>query len=239
MAEQQADGSAEQQQQRVRTVRQLDSLIEQRIREAAERGVFDNLASKGKPVQLDLKDAIDHEAWFVNRTMKSLGAAPAWMELGKEIDAAEARFRWMREDFARWIAETRAELTPLPRRERDARRPAIELRFEDRFGRYSRLAEELRRLIERFNHETPVRVLEKPGLWVAHEQRRLRAPYAALCEDLGWGEPAAEPSAPVAPTPDEAPSAPAADETPAGHRLLGLWRKAVGRSTGPGTRGRG
>ncbi|HZQ35751.1 MAG TPA: DUF1992 domain-containing protein, partial [Dehalococcoidia bacterium] len=73
-------------------LRQTESAIEQRIREAAEAGAFDNLPTHGKPVPLDLKDAYDRDAWFVNRTLKSLGAVPAWMELGKEIDAIEERF---------------------------------------------------------------------------------------------------------------------------------------------------
>src|SRR5690348_5345133 len=90
---------AQQPQQRPRMPRQIESFVEQRIREAAERGDFDNLETRGRPLKLDLKDAIDHEAWFVNRTMKSLGAVPAWMELGKDIDVPEERLRWMRTDF--------------------------------------------------------------------------------------------------------------------------------------------
>src|SRR5579883_388876 len=108
--------------QAIRTVRQIDTLIDQRIREATERGLFDNLATHGKPVKLDMFDAIDRDAWFVNRTMKSLGATPEWMELGKEIDADEARLQWLADDFSRWLQETRATLRRLTPSEREQRR---------------------------------------------------------------------------------------------------------------------
>lgn len=237
MAVERQDDQA-QQQQRIRTVRQLDSLVEQRIREAAEKGTFDNLSTKGKPVQLDLKDAIDHEAWFVNRTMKSLGGVPAWMELGKEIDADDERLRWMAADFARWIAASRDELLPLPPEQRNQRRPGIELRFEDRFTRYARLAERLRAGIDRFNIEVPVRVLEKPGVWVAHELRRLREPYEALCHELGWNlEPALGTASPTPHAPEQAePERPT--ESSDGHKLLGLWRRASAERAGKRPRSR-
>ncbi|HEY7293887.1 MAG TPA: DUF1992 domain-containing protein [Dehalococcoidia bacterium] len=205
-------------------LRQAESAIEQRIREAAEAGAFDSLPTRGKPVPLDLKDAYDRDAWFVNRTMKNLGAIPAWMELGKEIDAAEARFRWMREDFVRWLAETRAVLLPLSPEEREAQRPGVELRFEDRFTRYRALAEELRTQIERFNHAVPIRMLEKPGVWVAHELTRLQEPYAALRDELGWDQ-AAPAEQPAAPAPAQ-PAEPVAARHERGRRLLEIWRRS-------------
>jgi hypothetical protein len=212
---------------RPRTPRQVESFIEQRIREAVERGDFDRLESKGRPLKLDLKDAIDRDAWFVNRTMKSLGAVPAWMELGKEIDTAEERLRWMRTDFERWLAELREQLLPLSTAERSRERPGIELRFEDRFARYRKQAEELRRQIDRFNLEVPVRRLEKRGVWVAHEMRRLSGPYEAFAEELGWDSAPAEsippPAQPVAVDMVEPPHEQRA------HRLLELWRRAAGR----------
>src|SRR2546429_208730 len=60
---------------------------------------------------------------------------------------------------------------------------------EQRFARYRKQAEELRAQIDRFNFEVPVRRLEKPGVWVAHELRRLSEPYERLRADLGWHEP--------------------------------------------------
>jgi hypothetical protein len=212
---------------RPRTLRQMESFVEQRIREAVERGDFDNLETHGRPLRLDLKDAIDPEAWFVNRTMKSLGALPPWVELGKEIDAMEARLRWMREDFARWLQETRARLLTAEQPVRDRERPDVELRFEDRYQRYGALAADLHREIDRFNLEVPVRTLEKPGVWVAHELRRLSEPFAQLRTELGWkGEPERGPAetAPVAPAASEP------DQAERRRRLLERWRRAGKRT---------
>lgn len=226
MSEEQGQQAARRRQP-LRTPRQVESAIEQRIREATEQGVFDNLPTRGKPLGLDLKDAIDHDAWFVNHTMASLGALPPWMELAKEIDADDERFRWMATDFARWLAELRADLLPLSEQERQARRPDIELRFEDRFVRYKTLAEELRKKIDRFNREVPVRTLERAGVWVAHELRRLSEPYQSFLTELGWDGPSVidEPaSAPVSPFGEAA----VWGEERGSRRLLSLWRRLTG-----------
>jgi hypothetical protein len=212
--------------QAIRTARQIDTLIDQRIREATERGLFDNLSTHGKPVKLDMFDAIDRDAWFVNRTMKSLGATPEWMELGKEIDADEARLHWLAADFTRWLQETRAALRRLTPSEREKQRTGIALRFEDRLARYVQLAEQLRVKIDRFNLQIPVRTLEKPGVWVAHERQRLLGPYTAFLEEQGWQReqwlaPRPTPPAPAPPTANETAAPPS---ELARRRVLQLWR---------------
>ncbi len=212
----------------LRTPRQIESAIEQRIREATEQGVFDHLPTHGKPLRLNLKDAINPEAWFVNHTMASLGAVPAWMELGKEIDVDDERLRWMANDFRRWLGEIHTDLLPLSQPDRNRRLADIELRFEDRFVRYTRLAEELKTKLDRFNLEVPVRTLERSGIWVAHELRRLREPYEALREQLGW-EGDDEIEEPASPPADEPFGTPLVwGEERGGHRLLSLRRRMRG-----------
>lgn len=219
----QPGGAPAQERQAVRIARQLDSLAEQRIREAAERGAFNNLSTHGRPVDLDLNDAIDRDAWFVSRTMKSLGAVPDWIELGKEIDADEARLRWMARDFVRWLDETRAALRGLGDTERAQRRHGVGLRFEDRFARYVQLAGELRVKIDRFNLRVPVRTLEKPGIWLAHERDRLLAPYEAFLLEQGWDRELDPSAVPAAPLPSMEPRVEPPARTGA-RRLLSLWR---------------
>jgi hypothetical protein len=215
-------GTAPEARQAIRSVRQIDTLIDQRIREATERGLFDNLSTHGKPVQLDLYDAIDRDAWFVSRTMKSLGAVPEWMETGKEIDADETRLRWMASDFGRWLDETRATLRGLPPSEREQRRAGIALRFEDRLARYVALAEQLRDKIERFNVRVPVRALEKPGVWVAHERERLLQPYLTFLNEQGWQRDPDLAPRPSLPLPTAPPAEPLPE--PTRRRVLQLWR---------------
>ncbi len=56
----------------------LESMVERRIREAIERGEFDNLPGAGKPIP-DLDQPEDELAW-VKRWMKREG-----IDLGKEL----------------------------------------------------------------------------------------------------------------------------------------------------------
>lgn len=66
----------------------LESLVERRIREATERGEFDNLPGAGKP--LDLSDAGDPDWWikrFVRRENVDLAAVlPGTLALRREAD---------------------------------------------------------------------------------------------------------------------------------------------------------
>lgn len=61
-----------------------ESWIEQLIREARERGDFDNLPGKGKPLDLTPNPyAQDQEMAF--KILKDSGCAPEWIELDKAI----------------------------------------------------------------------------------------------------------------------------------------------------------
>ena len=68
-----------------------ESIAERKIREAIEAGEFDNLPSKGKPIELD-RDP-DPSMWMAHHLLRVNGFAPAWIEESKDIDAAVARFR--------------------------------------------------------------------------------------------------------------------------------------------------
>ncbi len=68
--------------------------VEQMIREARERGEFDNLPGAGKP--LDLSDNPFAGEWqSAFRIARNAGAAPLWVELDREIAAERERLREM------------------------------------------------------------------------------------------------------------------------------------------------
>lgn len=76
-----------------------ESAIDKQIREAEERGVFDNLPGKGRP--LDLRPnpwAGDREMAF--KLLRDAGYAPEWIEQDKEIRARLDRARKVL--LARW-----------------------------------------------------------------------------------------------------------------------------------------
>jgi DnaJ family protein C protein 28 len=75
-------------------IRHLESWIDEQIRQAQERGEFDDLPGKGKPLDLTPNPyALDRELAF--KVLKDAGYAPDWIELDKSIrvklDALRAR----------------------------------------------------------------------------------------------------------------------------------------------------
>jgi DnaJ family protein C protein 28 len=72
--------------------RDWESWIDQQIREAQERGAFDNLPGKGKPIDLSPNPyALDQELVF--KILKDAGFSPEWIELDKAIRGKLERAR--------------------------------------------------------------------------------------------------------------------------------------------------
>ena len=65
----------------------LESLTEKRLREAIEKGEFDNLPGKGQPVDFHENPFEDPDLRVVHRLLRNAGFAPAWIEERKDIDA--------------------------------------------------------------------------------------------------------------------------------------------------------
>src|ERR687884_613875 len=90
-----------------RPLQRWESLAEQRIREAQERGDFEDLPGHGKPLDLDDNPfAGELAAGF--RILKNAGFAPSWIEIDKEIRAELDALRELREGTAGEVAATLA-----------------------------------------------------------------------------------------------------------------------------------
>jgi DnaJ homolog subfamily C member 28 len=70
-----------------------ESLIDRKIREAMERGEFDNLTGKGAPIDLSENPYEDPDWRTAHRMLRNAGFAPAWIEERKDIDAELAAAR--------------------------------------------------------------------------------------------------------------------------------------------------
>lgn len=66
-------------------MRRWESLVERRIREAQERGEFDNLPGKGKPLDLSENPFADPSLGPAFRMLKNAGVAPAFIQERREI----------------------------------------------------------------------------------------------------------------------------------------------------------
>lgn len=74
-------------------MRRLESLTEKALREAIEKGEFDDLPGKGEPIDLRENPFEDPDLRVVHRLLRNAGFAPAWIEERKDIDAELAAAR--------------------------------------------------------------------------------------------------------------------------------------------------
>src|SRR5712691_2159029 len=68
-----------------RTMDILAKIAEQRIREAMERGEFDNLPFHGKPIRLDDLVGVPEHLRMGYKILKNAGVLPEEMQMNKEI----------------------------------------------------------------------------------------------------------------------------------------------------------
>ncbi|MGE0133191.1 MAG: DUF1992 domain-containing protein [Blastocatellales bacterium] len=68
-----------------------EKIIEEKIREAMEKGEFDNLPGKGKPLDLEAYFATPADLRLGYSVLKSAGCAPVEVELQKEIETLKAQ----------------------------------------------------------------------------------------------------------------------------------------------------
>ena len=67
-------------------MKRWESLIDQKIREAMERGEFDNLSGKGAPIDLSENPFEDPDWRTAHRLLRNAGFGPAWIEERKDIE---------------------------------------------------------------------------------------------------------------------------------------------------------
>ena len=114
-----------------------ESAVERQIREAQERGDFDNLPGAGKPLNFD---SWGHGEWAMAfHVLKQAGETLPWIALSKDIDAQRAR-------LDRLLADARS----LQGAERARARE-----------RYLREAAALDKMLEEYAFQVPSRSLER------------------------------------------------------------------------------
>jgi hypothetical protein len=155
-----SDESADKPQQPKRTPvtrHNYQSLIEQRMQQAQEDGLFDNLPGAGKPQNLDDDALVPAEDRAGYRLLKANGFAPPWIEARREIEEQRAGLEtWLEQANRRW-----------PYLE-GAGRAALRVA-------YRRKLDDLQRLILTFNLKTPRGVEQLETLRMAEELLKLGA----------------------------------------------------------------
>ncbi|HSK51380.1 MAG TPA: DUF1992 domain-containing protein [Clostridia bacterium] len=131
-----------------------ESIVERQIREAMERGAFDELPHRGRPLPVD-DDSAAGERALGFRVLRNAGIAPPWIEADKEVRELVAR---------RDALVARAPRTWVLARPR--------LREELR-----QVVEAANRAIARLNAEAPTDRQHRRPLDVAMELARLEAAF--------------------------------------------------------------
>lgn len=92
----------------VRSETDIINVVEQRIWHSMEEGQFENLAGKGKPLNLSSNPHADPADDTLYRVRSKNGCAPRWVELNKEIRSQASEWRralkkaWKARDDSKW-----------------------------------------------------------------------------------------------------------------------------------------
>jgi hypothetical protein len=137
------------------TERTAQSLIDQRIAQAINDGMFDNLPGQGKPQHFDDESLVPDDLRLGFRLLKDNGFAPPWIEARKDIDKERA-------ETERWLAETNRRWAKLSEPSRNAAGAEFRQKLSD-----------LYRTILIYNLNVPPGAAQLPNITIADELRRL------------------------------------------------------------------
>jgi len=141
-----------------------ESLIDKKIREAMERGEFDNLAGQGKPIDLSENPYEDPDWRTAHRMLRNAGFAPSWIEERKDIDAELAVAR---SNLARvWGIRRNARDTEHER--------SAAVRWQNGLETFREKVDELNRRINAWNLKAPAVAFQRKRIDVETEIRSLQ-----------------------------------------------------------------
>lgn len=155
-----------------RTMRDWESAIDKQIREAMERGEFDNLPGAGKPLDLS-DDPHTPDDWrMAFKILKDNKVAPGWIEHGKTIRDELRALQLLLDNQIRWQCEQRAKMKSLVPAKLIAEREHLAQARERTMRDYRQRAETLNRLIDTFNLQVPNIQLQVPRVRIDEELER-------------------------------------------------------------------
>lgn len=135
-------------------VSNLESAIDKQIREAMERGDFDNLKGTGKPLNLARDPNVPEDWELAFNMLRNAGYAPDWIETRKEVDATRAKLFAPLERFLK----------------NPPANPQERARLQEKLiEQFRKQATELNRLIDTYNLKAPTIQVHLRRIRVEHE----------------------------------------------------------------------
>jgi DnaJ homolog subfamily C member 28 len=162
-----------------RREKKYHDIIEEQIAEAQQRGDFDNLRGKGKP--LDLRGNPHARDWEMAYTaMSNAGYAPDWIERDKEIRVMIDEVRAMLERHVAWHNEAVAALETLAEKARSQRRQVIANARVSVVQRYQTRVAQINTKIGNYNLICPVPHMQRFKLRPDEDIREFEARLSPL-----------------------------------------------------------
>lgn len=127
------------------------SLMDDILRDAMQRGEFDNLPGQGQPLKLDDDPTVPDDLKLAHKIMRDNNIVPDWVAEGAALEAALASFQ--------------ADLRQALRTSGGALRPRTRAEFAERLAHYNR------RVLS-YNLKVPPGVTHRMSLDLDNELRR-------------------------------------------------------------------
>lgn len=150
-----------------------ESWIDQQIREAQERGEFDDLPGKGSPLDLT-PNPYAREEELAFKVLKDAGYAPEWIELDKAIRGKLDRARAVMARRREWREDRLGELEGRSDRWSEAERGRVLASWEQAVAAFETELEAINKEIAELNLKVPSSRFQRSKLDLSRELGRLR-----------------------------------------------------------------
>ena len=149
-----------------------ESAVDEQIRQAIERGDFENLRGKGKPLNLGDDSFTPADMRMAYKIMKDAGVAPEWIEQNKEIRAERHRLKTLLDQQVRWQRDSVAKANRLAPYEMIQERKRITEKRERTICLFREQASALNKIIDTFNLKAPSVELHHARIRIEEEVKR-------------------------------------------------------------------
>lgn len=144
--------------------RAIRSLVEDRIQAAMEKGVFDDLPGKGRPLSLDVNPYVRPELRLAYKLLADANFAPDWIELVKGVRIDRERIESLQQRHVAWLKRQRQAATATSTARQSSNERQSRTRHQRTRRELIKRIHEINRKIEELNLIVPQLSLQRPRL---------------------------------------------------------------------------